>query len=85
MYNGWGEYRSGWLPEPEVRVTTPIKLAELDIDRQPSPSGQVATETEWQLQVRGWGVVVISIDGVRLLRRAELVPGLVESWGPSWR
>lgn len=78
---GWG------MDAPEYNDSTrSVKhLAELDIDRQRSPSGYVFTEINCQLVVRGWGLVVISEKGVSLQRRTELSSGVVESFGTPWK
>ena len=57
----------------------------VSIDERPSPSDHTVTDTDWSLVVRGWGIVVISATGVRLLRRADITSSVVDSFGPSWK
>ena len=57
----------------------------VSIDECPSPSPYEHSGETGRLTVRGWGILVLTGAGVRLLRRAELSSEVVTSFGPAWR
>jgi hypothetical protein len=74
------EWTSDYVPPTDKKI-----LPELDLDRRPAPSGCIFTDSNCQMVVRDWGLVVISEKGVCLQGRTLLPPGTVESWGKSFR
>ena len=77
--------KSGDYIGPARSASDTPRLAELDIDRIPSPSGYIFTEVNCQLAVRDWGLVIISEKGLSLRGRTLLPPGEVEAYGPPWK
>lgn len=60
----------------------PEPLASLDIDAQRSPSFEAASADGWALAVRGWGMLVITTEGIKLLWRKDLGSETIDGWGP---
>lgn len=60
----------------------PKELPNLDIDRIPAPSPQGTDDAgNWHLAIRGWGVVVLTETGVRLLWRKDIGNAAIDAFG----
>ncbi len=63
----------------------PKQLPNIDIDSIPAPSPQGTTEENghlaMHLAIRGWGVVVITEIGVRLLWRKDIGEAAIDAFG----